>query len=83
MPKGRSAHYTYLVACIREEDHGYLLQVTLCDSRRRSRAWGEDMADTFEQASDWIGALAAEFSIATRCIEIELRMDNPRDGTRH
>jgi hypothetical protein len=75
--------YTYLLACISEDDEGYLLQIMLYDSLRHNAAGGERVAGTFEQATEWIGALAAKFSIAANCIEIELRMDNPTDGTRH
>jgi hypothetical protein len=81
--KAGAIRYSYLVACISEADGSYLLQVTLYDSHRRDAAWGEETADTFEQASAWVGALASEFSIASDCIEIELRMDNLAEGTRH
>lgn len=83
IPNAAAARYKYLLASISEDDEGYLLQVTLYDSRRRNAAWGEELADTFEQASEWVGALAAEFSIPADCIEIELRMENAADGTRH
>jgi hypothetical protein len=83
IPRAGGAPYTYLLACISEDDDGFLLQVTLFDSRRQNAAWGEEVADTFEQASEWVGALAAEFSIPADCIEIELRMENPAEGTRH
>ena len=81
--KAALPHYTYLRACISEADEGYLLQVTLCDTARHDLAQGEKMADTFEEASAWLGALAAEHSIAADRIEIELRMNNPTEGTRH
>jgi hypothetical protein len=82
-PKAKDSHYTYLHACISEGDDGYLLQVTLTDSVRHDTARGEGMADSFEQASEWLGALAAEYAIAANCIELELRMSNRTDGTRH
>jgi hypothetical protein len=82
-PEAKAGHYTRLRACISEDDDGFLLQVTLYDAKWEDAAWGEEVADTFEQASEWVGALAAEFSIPADCIEIELHMDNPKDGTRH
>ena len=81
--KSGGGRYSYLHACISEAGGSYHLQVTLYDSHRRDAAWGEETADTFEQASAWVDALAAEFSITSDCIEIELRMDNLAEGTRH
>jgi len=81
--EAKAGRYTHLSACISEDDGGFLLQVTLHDSTGEDAAWGEEIADTFEQASEWLGALAAEFSISADRVEIELRMDNPKDGTRH
>ena len=46
-------------------------------------AWGEEIVDTFETASMLVGALAAEFSIATERVELDIRMHRSTDGTRH
>ena len=84
-PKGAS-HYTNLFARISEEDEdgGFTVQVRLYnDVKPGNAAWGEEVADCFETASMLVGALAAEFSIPTECIEIELRMHKAEDGTRH
>ena len=48
-----------------------------------ARLVADEIADTFEQASARVGALAAEYSIAADGIEIELRLANPVAGTRH
>jgi hypothetical protein len=46
-------------------------------------AWGEEIVDSFETASELVAALACEFSIAQACIKIEIRMHNHKHGTRH
>jgi hypothetical protein len=84
-PKGGS-HYTHLFARISEEDgdDGFTVQIKLYNKvTPGNAAWGEEMADCLETASMLVAALAAEFSIPTECIEIELRMHKPEDGTRH
>ena len=84
-PKGGS-QYTHLFARISEEDEdsGFTVQVRLTNNMTPGNtAWGEEIADCFETASMLVGALAAEFSIPTECIEIELRMHKSEDGTRH
>jgi hypothetical protein len=82
---GRS-HYTHLFACISEEEdnEGFTVQVRLYNNLKlNNAAWGEEIADCFETASMWVSALAAEFSIAPECIELEIRMHKSSDGTRH
>jgi hypothetical protein len=54
----------------------------LLNHRNQSQvAWGEEIAETVEVASSMIGALAREFSIAEKCIAIELRMASLKEGT--
>ena len=81
--KGTSV-YTHLFACITEEDGSFTVQVRLSNNAKPGNtAWGEEVTDCFEKACMLISAIAAEFSISTENIEIELRMDNSREGTRH
>ncbi len=76
--------FTDLFASISEEDDGYAVQVRLYDQARPENAvWGEEMADSVETASNLVGALAAEFSIPQSRIQIEIRMNNLTNGTRH
>lgn len=75
-PAGRS-HYTRLFACISEEEDGYMVQVRLSNEKRpENNAWGEEIVDSFETASELVAALAGEFSIAQAGIEMEIRMHN-------
>ena len=76
--------FTHLVACISEEDGGYTLQVRLYNhGMPESAAWGEEMMDSFEMASELVASLATEFSISQACIKIEIRMQNMTAGTCH
>jgi hypothetical protein len=77
--------YTHMFASITEEDcGGFTLQVRLFQKAKRGNAaWGEEIADCFETASQLIAALAAEFSIESGNIEIEIRMQEAAGGTRH
>jgi hypothetical protein len=82
---GRS-RYTHLFACISEEEDngGFTVQFRLYNNAKRDNtAWGEEIANCFETASMLVAALAAEFSIAPECIELEIRMYKSSDGTRH
>jgi hypothetical protein len=82
-PAGKS-RYTKLFACISEEEDGYVVQVRLSNEKKpENSAWGEEMVDSFERASELVAALAGEFSIAQAGIEIEIRMHNHKHGTRH
>jgi hypothetical protein len=79
-----STAYTHLFACISEEDGSFTVQFRLCNAAQAENgAWGEEVTDCFEKACMLISAIAAEFSISTENIEIELRMDNSKEGTRH
>jgi len=78
------SRFTDLFASISEEDDGYTVQVRLYDEATpENAAWGEEIADSIETASMLVGALAAEFSIPEARIQIEIRMNNMTDGTRH
>ena len=80
----KGARFTDLFASISEEDDGYTVQVRLYDHARPENAvWGEETADSVETASILVGALAAEFSIPQARIQIEIRMNNLTNGTRH
>jgi|RhiMetdeSRZDD1v2_1073273.scaffolds.fasta_scaffold515896_2 hypothetical protein len=83
--EGGECRYTHLYASISEEDGGgYTVQVRLYDKGKpENAAWGEEIAPCFETASMLIAALVTEFSIATECIKIEIRMSKSTDGTRH
>jgi hypothetical protein len=78
------SHYTDLFASINEEDDGYVVQVRLYDQAKpENAAWGEEIADSIETASLWVGALADRFSIPQARIKIDIRMNDARAGTRH
>jgi hypothetical protein len=76
--------FTHLAASVSEEDGGFTVQVRLSHAEEpENRAWAEEIADSFESASIMLGDLAAAFSIPQSHIEITLRLENSRDGTRH
>ena len=79
------ARFTNLFACISEEEEdSYTVQVRLySQATPEDTAWGEEMADSLETASMLVAALAEEFSITQARIKIEIRMLDPRGGTRH
>jgi hypothetical protein len=82
--KSGKSRYTKLFACISEEEDGYTVEVRLFDETKpESSAWGEELVDSFETASELVAALAGEFSIGQAGIEIEIRMHNHKHGTRH
>ena len=83
-PRRGSTRFTHLAACVSEEDGSFTVQVRLSDEAEpQNRAWGEEIADSFEMASAMLGDLAAIYSIPRAHIEITLRLENSRDGTRH
>jgi hypothetical protein len=78
------SRYTHLSAGISQEEDGYTVQVRLYNQTRpENAAWGEEIADSLETASMLIAAIAVEFSIPQAHIDIEIRMHNITDGTRH
>jgi hypothetical protein len=73
-----------LYATVCQEEGAFTVTVRLLNHRNQSQvAWGEEIAETVEVASSMIGALAREFSIAEKCIAIELRMASLKEGTLH
>ena len=61
-----TGRFTHLLARIIEEDDGYVVQVRLYNDASPSAegtAWGEEIADSVESASEMISDLAARFSI--------------------
>jgi hypothetical protein len=82
---GRS-RFTHLLARITEEDDGYVVQVRLHNDATpppEDTAWGEEIADSIESASEMIASLAAKFSIPQARITLEIRMGNVAENTRH
>jgi hypothetical protein len=76
--------FTHLAACVSEEEGGFTVQVRLShEAEPENRAWGEEVADSFEMASAMLSDLAADYSIPQTHIEITLRLENSRQGTRH
>lgn len=78
--------FTHLFARITEDDDGYIVQVRLHNDARpppEGTAWGEEIADSIESASEMIAGLAAEYSIPQDRITLEIRMDNVGENTRH
>ena len=78
------ARYTHLTAWVIEEDDGYIVQVRLHhEMKPANAAWGEEISDSLETASTLLHALAEKFSIPRSRVDIRLRLENLRDGTRH
>lgn len=76
--------FTRLHANIVEEDGAFTVQVRMLNHlQTEERAWGEEVAKTFDIASAMIEALACEFSIAENCISLNIVMSRFKDGTRH
>ena len=58
-PTSGKARYTKLFACISEEEDGYMVQIRLSnEAKPESGAWGEEIVDSFETASELVAALA-------------------------
>ena len=80
-------HHSYTDLFVRiseEEDDSYVVQVRLSNGEKSTdAAWGEEIAKTFEAASKLVADIAAEFFILASHIKIELRMHDPKSGTRH
>ena len=83
-PRLGSTRFTHLSACVSEEAGSFTVHVRLShEAEPGNRAWGEEIADSFETASAMLGDLAAGYGIPQTHIAIVLRMGNIRDGTRH
>jgi protein-disulfide isomerase len=76
--------FTHLAACVSEEEGSFTVHVRLYhEAKPENRAWGEEVADSFEAASAILGDLASALSIPQTNIKISVRMENVREGTRH
>ncbi len=76
--------YSHLSARNSQEDDGYTVQVKLRSELNPSEtAWGEEVADSLEEASLLLVRLAARFSIPQHRITLEIRMENLNENTRH
>ncbi|MBX9841641.1 MAG: hypothetical protein K2Z80_07530 [Xanthobacteraceae bacterium] len=78
--------FTHLFARITEESDCYVVQVRLHNGVTVSpdaAAWGEEIAETIEAASEMIADLATRFSIPEGRITLEVRMDNMAENTIH
>ena len=76
--------FTNLSVRITEEEDGYTVQVRLySEISPENDAWGEELAESLEDASMMVEDLAAEFSILAAQIKIDILMQDRRAGTRH
>ena len=87
-PESEIGHhrFTHLFARITEEDGSYVIQVRLHNDVTGSpddAAWGEEIADSIETASEMIVVLATRFSIPQNRITLEIRMENNAENTHH
>ena len=79
-----ASRYTHLSACVSEEDGCFTVQVRLYDEAKPDKGvWGEEIAESIEAASAMLDELAGAYAIPQARINIRLRMDNAREGTRH
>jgi hypothetical protein len=82
--KGEVCSFTRLHVHIVEEDGAFTVHVRLLNHlKTEERAFGEEIAATFEMASSMVGLLAAEFSIPQNCISMKISMQNYTDGVFH
>jgi hypothetical protein len=83
-PRANAPGYTHLSACVSEEDGCFTVQVRLYDEAKPEKGvWGEEIAESIEAASAMLHDLAGAYSIPQARINIRVRMDNAREGTRH
>ena len=76
--------YTHMTAWVTEEEDGYTVRVRLHhETKPANAAWGEEISDSLETASALLHALADEFSIPQSRVDLRLRLERPRDATRH
>lgn len=86
LPRGsnESSRYSHLSVCITEEDESYIVHVKLrSEMHPGDAAWGEEIADSIEEASLWVADIAARFAIPQHRVTLELRMENISENTRH
>ena len=79
-----SPSFTNLSVRITQKEDGYTVEVRLYSAiSPENNAWGEELAESLEDASMMVGDLATEFSILAAQIKIEILMLDRRAGTRH
>jgi len=82
--KGKVCNFTRLHVHIVEEDGAFTVQIRLLNHlKTKERAFGEEIAATFELASFMVGLLAEEFSIPQNCISMKVSMKSYRDSVFH
>jgi hypothetical protein len=82
--KGKVCNFTRLRVHIVEEDGAFTVNVRMLNHlKTKERAFGEEIAATFEMANLMVEVLAAEFSITQDCISMKISMKNYRDGVFH
>jgi hypothetical protein len=79
-----SQQFTRLNAQIIQEDGAFTVSVRM-DNHENSndRAWGQEIAASFDMASAMIESIAKQFSILENSISIKIVMQNFKDGTLH
>ena len=76
--------FTRLYAHIVEEDGAFVVRVRMLNHlNQEQRAWGEEIAPTFDMANMMIGSIAHQFSIPQNCVSIKIVMRRFKDGTFH
>jgi hypothetical protein len=82
--KGKACNFTRLHARIVEEDGAFTVHVRMLNHlKTEEKAFGEEVAATFEMASSMVGMLAAEFSIPPECVSMKIVTRNFKDGVFH
>jgi hypothetical protein len=82
--KGKVCNFTRLHVHIVEEDGAFTVKIRMINHlKTKERAFGEEVAATFEMASSMVDLLAAEFSIPQNCISMKISMQNYREGVFH
>ena len=82
--KGKVCNFTRLHAQIVEEDGAFTVHVRMLNHlKTEEKAFGEEIAATFEMASTMVTLLAAEFSIPQDCISMKIVMRNYKEGVFH
>jgi hypothetical protein len=82
--KGKACNITRLHAQIVEEDGAFTVHVRMLNHlKTEEKAFGEEIAATFEMASTMVSLLAEEFSIPQDCISMKIVMRNYREGVFH
>jgi hypothetical protein len=76
--------FTRLHAHIVEEEGAFTVRVRMLNHLNQGQScWGEEIAQTFDEASLMIASLASNFSIPQNCVSIKIVMLRFKDGTIH